>query len=426
MSDHNINRSDDPGKPAGRTPKKGELQRKEYFEEYRLVPVEEVQYQSSDDDEFIDIIGLLKDLWIHKATILFITALIFLFGLGIYLGSERIYYSEAQLMPETTSNRSRLGQVFQQYENLFGIQRNTEENDIQVSMYPHIVESLPFQIELMQHEIYFAGLENRVSIFTYFTEYYDPPIANRLPEMFWDYTVALPFTLWDHIQSIGSNHQNTPSDIDFSELSEFDTPKMLDSRIKKVASTVSGLITITREPQTGFVSIGVSLPDPVASTEMVTLVRNLLQEYVIDYRTEKAMDNLRFIQEQYEEAKENFQFQQDTLAAFQDRNVNIARQSAAVVEQRLQSEYDLALSLYTTLARRLQEAEIQVQEQTPVFRVHEPATVPTRPSSPDALRILGGAIFLGLFLGVAAIYVSRAIYRFRDEFKKKDPKPYLA
>jgi uncharacterized protein involved in exopolysaccharide biosynthesis len=173
------------------------------------------------------------------------------------------------------------------------------------------------------------------------------------------------------------------------------------------------------------VSIGVSLSDPEASTEMVLLIRSLLQEYVTDYRTEKAMNNLEFIEEQYEEAKQMFQVRQDSLAAFQDRNLNLNLQSVAVVEQRLQSEYELAFSLYNTLARRLQEAKIQVQEETPVFRVHEPAVIPSSPSEPDALRILGGAIFVGLFIGITVIYLRRWLLHFWQEFKNKDPKPYL-
>ena len=157
---------------------------------------------------------------------------------------------------------------------------------------------------------------------------------------------------------------------------------------------------------------------------MVILVRNLLQEYVIDYRTEKAMNNLEFIEEQFEEARENFLAKQDSLAAFQDRNVDVATSRMAAVEQRLQSEYELAFTLYNTLARRLQEAKIQVQEETPVFRVHEPAIVPNTPSEPDAIRVIGGSVFVGLFLGVAFIYLRRWFGMFIQEFKRKDPKPY--
>ncbi len=424
MSDPKNNEPNQPESSGMQDSGKKQLQKREFGEEYRLVPVEKYSYNDPDDEVFIDVVGIIKDLWVNRRTIYLLTTMIFVIGLIIYVGSERIYYSEAQLMPESSSDLSQLGQLFQQYGTFFGIQRSVEENDIQVSMYPYIVESLPFQIELMQHEIYFGDIDRQLTIFEYFTEYYQPGFVDRAGDFIWDYTLGLPFTIWNFIKSLSSEQSQEKPSIDFSEFREFDAPKMLDSQVKKVANNVAELITITREPQTGFVSIGVSLPDAQASTEMVILVKNLLQEYVIDYRTEKAMNDLEFIEEQYEEAKENFQARQDSLATFQDQNVNLSRQSYAVIEQRLQSEYELAYSLYNTLARRLQEAKIQVQEETPVFRVHEPATVPSSASSPDPLRILGGALFVGIFLGVAFIYLRRGFIRFREEFNNKDPKPY--
>lgn len=425
MSDLNKNEPERPEK--GKIEKEGDtLQKTTIKEEYRLIPVSERDYYDSDDEVFIDLVGILKDLWINKTIILSSVVIVFVIGLFIYLGSNRIYYSEAQLMPQSSTAQSQLGQLFQQYGNFLGIQRETEQDDIQVAMYPYIVESLNFQIELMQHKIYFSSLDTTLTVFEYFDSYYTPSLVDRTKDFIWDYTIALPVTLWNGARSLFSNSNPDRPEIDFSQLNEFDVPKELDNRVKNVANTVGGLITISREPQTGFVSIGVSLDDPRASTEMVILVTNLLQEYVTDYRTEKAMNNMEFIEEQYEEAKETYQIRQDSLAAFQDRNVNPNLQSLAVVEQRLQSEYDLAFSLYNTLARRLQEAEIQVQEDKPVFRVHEPAVVPNRPSEPDALRIFGGAIFVGLFLGIAIIYLRRWFAYFREEFKNKDPKPYLS
>jgi capsular polysaccharide biosynthesis protein len=424
LSDFNKKKPDHPDK--GNAKKKGdELQKPAFKDEYRLIPVTESGYYDSEDEVFIDLVGIFKDLWVNRRTILTSVVIVFVLGVLIYVGSDPVYYSEAQLMPQSTSSQSQLGQLFQQYGNFFGIQRNVEENDIQVTMYPHIVESLNFQIELMQQEVYFSTLDSTFTVFEYFDEYYRPSLVDRTVDFIWNYTIALPFTLWDGIKSTFSDANSERPEIDFSQFSEFDVPKELDSRIKRVANTVGQLITISREPQTGFVSIGVSLSDPEASTEMVLLIRSLLQEYVTDYRTEKAMNNLEFIEEQYEEAKQMFQVRQDSLAAFQDRNLNLNLQSVAVVEQRLQSEYELAFSLYNTLARRLQEAKIQVQEETPVFRVHEPAVIPSSPSEPDALRILGGAIFVGLFIGITVIYLRRWLLHFWQEFKNKDPKPYL-
>jgi uncharacterized protein involved in exopolysaccharide biosynthesis len=138
------------------------------------------------------------------------------------------------------------------------------------------------------------------------------------------------------------------------------------------------------------------------------------------------MKNMLFIEEQFEEAEQNFRAAQDSLADFQDRNVNIQRRSFEVIEQRLQSEYELAFGLYNTLARRLQEAKIEVQEETPVFRVQEPAMIPGQPSSPSELRTLGGSLFVGLFMGVVFIYLRRLAAMFLHKFKSKEPKPYFS
>lgn len=426
MSDYNKNEPDRPKSGDIEKEDHQQLQKTNLREEYRLIPVTESGYQNTEDEVFIDLVGISKDLWLHKKTIITSVIVVFLLGVIIYMGSDRIYYSEAQLMPQSSTNQSQIGQLFQQYENIFGIQRMQDQNDIQVSMYPHIVESLNFQIELMQHEVYFSSLDSTLTVFDYFNDYYQPSLVNRATDALWNYTIGLPITLWDGIRSMLSDSTTERPDIDFSQFGEFDAPIEVDSRVRSVSNTVGELITISREPQTGFVNIGVSLSDPRASTEMVILVKNLLQEYVTDYRTEKAMNNMKFIEEQYQEAKDAFQVRQDSLAAFQDRNVNLITQSAAVTEQRLQSEYELAFSLYNTLARRLQEAEIQVQEETPVFRVHEPAIIPTRPAEPDPLRILGGSIFVGLFFGIAIIYLRRWFVHLREEFRNKDPKPYLS
>lgn len=393
------------------------------IEEYRLVPVD--SYDFDGDREIIDIMGLLKDLWVNRSTIFFVTLLCLAIGIISFIGSERIYYSETKLMPESTGSSSQLGQLFQQYENIFGIQSTQDSEDIRVGLYPFIVESIPFQIELMQHEVYFSNIGQRVTIFEYFTEHEEKSLTQIVSEGLWDFTIGLPATLYRAYQNWTSDPQPLEP-IEFSELTNFETPLQLDNRIRSVAERVGKLITVEREPQTGFVSIGVSLPDPKASSEMVVLVRNLLQEYVVDYRTEKAMKNLEFIEEQVEEAEENFRRAQESLAEFQDRNVNIQLQSVAVTEQRLQSEFDLSYSLYNTLARRLQEAKIQVQEQTPVFRIHEPATIPRKPAQPRAARMLIGSLFVGFFFGVASVYLKRIIRRFVREFKSKDPKPYFS
>jgi hypothetical protein len=257
-----------------------------------------------------------------------------------------------------------------------------------------------------------------VTIFEYFVYHYSEPIFSRFSQTLWNFTFGLPATIKNLFTS--NDDEMVRVEMDFSEFRDFDQPTVLNNDIRKVVNIIRDYITIEREPQSGFISVGVAFSDPYAATEMVILVKNLLQGYVIDYRTEKAIKNLTFIEEQFEEAKLNFQMRQDSLAAFQDRNMNVQMQSMMVREERLQFETELAFALYNNIGRRLQEAKIQVQEETPVFRLHEPATIPTKPVSPKSTRMLGGALFVGLFLGITLFYARRGFYTFMEEFHKKD------
>lgn len=394
-----------------------QIRKKDSVEEYKLVPMDAYEY---DDEQIIDIIGIFKDLWNHRRFIYIVTGTCFILGLLIYAGSERVYYSEAKLLPESSNESSQLGQIFQQAENIFGIQRRGEEDGIGIAMYPYIVESMPFQIELMQEEVYFRELGERITIFEYFTEHYKPSAVSRFYDFLWNITFGLPNTLKNILNSFGSDGEEEREIIDFSQFEDFEQPTSLHREIRSVASTVSGYISVQREPQSGFIIIGVALPDPVASTEMVILVKNLLKDYVIEYRTEKAMSNLLFIEEQYQEAKIEFEVLQDSLARFQDQNVNAARQSLVIQQERLQFEVDMAFALYSNIGRRYQEAQITVQEETPVFRIHEPATIPTQPSQPKAERFLIGSIFVGIFGGIMILYAIRGVKYFKIEFDKKE------
>ena len=394
---------------------KKQVQKKETIEEYRLVPADDYFFES---DEQIDVIGNIKNLWLNRAIIFGFTAGMFLLGLIIFAGSERLYYSEISLVPERTNPQSNRLQQVQEFANIFGNQNLQEPTEISAAMYPGIVESLPFQIELMRQKIYFSDIGQEVTIYDYFTEHRKVSFIERTADFFWNITLGLPSTIAGLFSGPGGEREP----IDFDTLDIFETPRVVDGSILRVSNTMKDWITITREPQTNLVMIGTSFPDANASAQISNAIRELLQEYVTEYRTDKALKDLRFIEDQYEMAKANFLEIQDSLAIFQDRNRNISTASVQVQEQRLQSEVNLAFELYEFFAKRQSDARIKVQEDTPVFRVQDPAIVPTRASHPRAARILVGSVFLGVFLGILFIYMRAGYLLFRREFANKDPK----
>jgi uncharacterized protein involved in exopolysaccharide biosynthesis len=132
--------------------------------------------------------------------------------------------------------------------------------------------------------------------------------------------------------------------------------------------------------------------------------RKLLQEHITQYKINKATDQLNFVEQRYLEKKKEFESAQDRLARFRDQNKNVTSAVARTDEERLQSEYSIAMNVYNELAKQMEQAKIQVKQETPVFSVLEPAMVPREKSKPKRALILIIWIFLGGIIGTGMVF----------------------
>ena len=139
-------------------------------------------------------------------------------------------------------------------------------------------------------------------------------------------------------------------------------------------------------------------------------VAHHLQQFVTDYRTSKARKDLEYAEQLNNEARESYYAAQQRLADYLDRNQGISLHSAQVTRDRLSNEAQLAFSLFNQTSQQVQLAKAKVQENTPVYAIVEPATVPLRASKPSKAMILIG------FTIVAAIAASAKIL-LSDTFK---------
>lgn len=143
------------------------------------------------------------------------------------------------------------------------------------------------------------------------------------------------------------------------------------------------------------VSIAVKMQDPLVAALVADTVTTRLKDYITDYRTNKARNDLEYAQLINEKAKKNYFEAQQKLADYLDRNQGLALHSAQTMRDRLQNEATLAFSIYNQTSQQVQSALAKVQENTPVYAVISPATVPVKPAGPRKLFILIGFTFLG-------------------------------
>ena len=404
MSDelnNNPNSPEEPKKPKETTP------------EVRYVPIEYMPHAHDDDDE-IDLMELAKRIWDGRWTIVKITGLFILLGLFWALFSPEEFESEAILMPEVQAQQQGggAGRLLQQF-GIGGIGRSEmPQGTIPPMIYPRIVNSLSFQLELLNHEVHFRDYGVTTTWPDFLENHYSTPLTSHAV----NYTVGLPFTILGGVRSLFSG-----SDEDENVIIQEDPLEAqyltLTSRQQALVNNLRDRISVSQDQETGLLTTRVKLQDARASAEMNRFLIERLKEYVTDYRVEKARQNLEFAEQQLEEASERFERTQLALADYMDRNIRITTERARVELERMQDEKNLALNVYNSLAQRVEESRLNLQEQTPIFKEVQAVNVPSERSEPKRGRmvimftLLGGIIATGLVLVMPLFQKAQIAFR---------------
>ena len=162
---------------------------------------------------------------------------------------------------------------------------------------------------------------------------------------------------------------------------------------------LNDIIILEVNENDGYVNVSANMPEPIASAELTYRVEELLQKYLIDFKIKKSIEQLKFIEDRYEENQIKFLKAQRELANFIDRNQFVNSELAKSKLKKLESDYDLIYNVYNGLAKQLETQKITVKENTPVFTIIQPVSVPLEKFKPKRIMILIVYTFLGVFIG---------------------------
>lgn len=330
-------------------------------------------------------------------------------GAGIIAGAiigfslPKTYQVDVSLSPESgvsaTSGLSGIASMF----GLGNASAGFGEDALTFNMFPEIVKTNPFVLEMLQ-----IPIQTQKGDCVILYDYLD---TEKKP--WWSHIMGAPGILIGGIKSFFKEEQK-------------DSIKAIDSfRLTPEQSGRIGILKKVLEVETdkksNMTKVTVSLQDPLAAAIVADSAVHKLQEYIIDYRTRKAKQDYDFqlsLCEQYK--KEYFEAQQE-YAKFADANRNVILQTVTSEKERLQKNLTLAEQIYSQSMGQLQVLRGKVQEAKPVFAVVEPATVPLVPASPKKMLIIIAFAFLAFVFESAWILFGKDIYHdFKNELKKKD------
>ncbi len=343
------------------------------------------------DDE-IDLIALIKTIWDGRKTIYYSVGICIFIGLLIAFLSPAKYTASATLLPSSENKSSNMGGLGA-LAGMAGINLGSmmgQSEGIPAEIYPQVVNSYPFMNEFIHEKFHFEEYENPISIYDYVVADSIPSIGSQIVK----YTIRLPWTLKNAIFSGEDELTTKAQDIGVLSLS-VEELMALESMFE--------VIQIDVDDKTGLVNVSVEVEEPVLAAQYVQKAIELLQEYIIEYKTKQARENLNFVQERYNEKKLEYEQAQLAFFDYKDSHRNIISERMDPELQTLSDAYDMASTVYKGLAQQLEQAKIAVKEETPVFTVLEPAKVPLEKSAPNKKMIFIISIILGGFIGLGII-----------------------
>jgi len=339
------------------------------------------------EEEEIDIKELIAKVWHRRKFIIVCTTVFVLLGLFVAFTSPATYTANTTLVPQMGQQRGgNLGGLA----SMMGVNIGSSMagETLSPAVYPQIINSVPFCKEIMETPIVVEKSEGvPITLYQYYTDkqYSSVNVLGVVKR----YTVGLPGLL---ISALRSDSEPT------TFVTDSITGKVvtLTKEERKVIEAIQGSIQFNSNDKEGYVTIGYSFSEPQATATIAQNMYATLERYVKNYKSQKQLDNLAFVEESYERTRNDFMDKQAKLAAFQDSNRDLNSAMARTTERRLSSEYEVAYTVYNELARQLEQAKISVKESTPVLTVIDPVVVPHEKSAPRKAIILMAFILLGL------------------------------
>ncbi|HCT94537.1 MAG: hypothetical protein A2X19_06690 [Bacteroidetes bacterium GWE2_39_28] len=344
----------------------------------------------------IDLIEVSRKLWQGRKFILLTSLTFAIFGLLIALMSPNYYTSKCTIVPQTgdKSGASSLSGIAA----IAGINLGSFSSGtlLSPSVYPKILNNINFQKEIIYSLYCIEKADNPITYFEYQTNRKYKPFT--IFEKIKKYTIGLPGVI---IRTINKK----PNTAIESHKQEVNTILALSYNENAVINTFLEFLSLNLNNKDGYITLSFKSREPKLSAEVVIKTQKLLQKYITEFKLEKVRENLEFVENSYNEARINFENKQTELAKFRDANKTLSSALARTQEEKLTSEYNLLLSIYTELAKQKEQAKIAVTETTPVFTIIEPAHIPVAKSSPQRGTMIILYLLVGFFISIVYVLI---------------------
>ena len=327
-------------------------------------------------EEEFDLIHVIKKLYNKKKAILIFSFFFSILGIFYSLLSDDIYISKIDVLPENQiSELSPLESIA----NISGFSSdNNFNNTISPLLYSDVLKSYPYKKELTQiiiddtikiYDLFKKSSNNSFNInpINIVKSIYTKIIVNKKPKE-------------------SSKYKILPENFFISRSDE------------KIYKKIDNILSINIDSEKGVFTISCRYNDPIYSAKIVIEAYNLLEKYIINFKTKKSKENYNFILNNYLSKKNEFNNIQLKLNSFADKNKNISTNIFSGEYSNLENEFNVIKSSFTELAIQLEKSKIKLNSDKPVFSIINHAKVSNQSLKPGKLNSLIVFFLIGVIL----------------------------
>lgn len=355
------------------------------------------------EDDSIDLVALLKQIYSERRLILFGTIGAALLGVIVALATPNTYTSGSTFIPQT-GGESKPSSGLSGLASLAGINLGgvSGGSDIPPTLYPQITSSVPYRLELLEESLTLNG--EITDLKSYLLENSEVSVFGVIKK----YTIGLPGLI------IGAIRGNSIEE----ESNTFQASYQVSQKEEELFKLLNTKLILSLNEKEGFITLQFSDENKLIAAQVAERAKQILQQRIIDFKSQSARELLVFTNRQFEENKASYERLQDSIAVFKDQNLNISSSLYQNRLDRLVRELNIASSVVEQLATQLEQAKLQVNKDTPVFTVIEPVTIPFERSAPKRSLIVIIWTFLGAVLSTGFVLIREPAYEIFQSIKK--------
>ena len=351
----------------------------------------------------------------------------FIIGILYALNIEKEYEATNIIISYTSPSSASGMQSVSRLAGLAGIQlpgsQNEDSRSVSELMIPTILNTYPVATKLGDQKLRFFLKDTTQTGLEYFIK--TPP--KTFVDYFKEWTIQIPFRIINWVLTVFSEKDDeiTPitTKIDNTLVEDLTNNSSTqgsnnDSNLENPAydhvfvnSTVSYALSqltsrVLVDVTNNIITITAKMPDPYAAADLAQFATDILMQEVVNFEIKKIQEEVVFLEELYNESENKYYTSFQRYSELQDRLRGVTSSASQVEIARATVERDIASQQLAQITLRLEQAKINLKEDTPTFAILDPVKIPQKPTTSNPVSIVFIFIILGLFIGIGWITIS--------------------